>query len=291
MRTLKLSLRQLEIFQRVARKKNISAAADELGISQPQVSRTIAEIEKKLSAEVFFRTPEGLELTPTGKLLLNFAEQTLSLADETERKIADSIGVPACPLHIAVPPGLLGYAVQGIRAFHEEYPELPLRLEVGTLERVLELVTRQQVALGLFAGPEYLLPRGVTNQLVAEQPWALLVPEELLNTPREELPFVLPPEGSLKRRVLESAVGYLPETPHHAVDVRAACALAHVGFAAYLPLACQDTGLKAHPDSPRFNLPVHAVYPEHGRYPVSARAYVRLLSGIEPGTSVFPRLR
>ncbi len=289
MRTLKLSLRQLQIFRQVARRKSVSAAADELGISQPQVSRTLAEIEKKLGTEVFFRTPEGLELTPTGKLLLNFAEQTLSLAGETERAISEKVGVPACPLHVAVPPGLLSYAALGIRAFHEEYPELPIRLEVGTPERVLELVTRQQVALGLFAGPESLLPREVASEEVGEQPWGLLAPESLAETPLPKLPLVLPPEGSLLRRVLEHATGHLPESPHHAADVRAACALATTGFGAYLPLACTEVGLVVHKASPKIVLPIHAVYPEHGRYPVSARAYVRLLSGLKPPITFFPR--
>ena len=289
MRTLKLSLRQLQIFLQVARRGNVSAAADELGISQPQVSRTIAEIEKKLSAPVFFRTPEGLELTPTGKLLLNFAEQTLSLAGETERAISENLGVPACPLHVAAPPGLLGYAIAGIRAFHEEYPELPVRLEVGTPERVLELVTRQHVAVGLFAGPESLLPREVAGEEVGEQVWGLLVPPALAETPPPKLPFVLPPEGSLLRRALEHSMGHLPESPHQAADVRAACALASVGFAAYLPLACTEAGLARHPTSPKIVLPIHAVFPEHGRYPVSARAYVRLLSGLNQPITLFPR--
>jgi len=289
MHTLKLSLRQLQIFRQVARRKSISAAANELGISQPQVSRTISEIEKKLSAEVFFRTPEGLELTPTGKLLLNFAEQTLSLAGETERAIRESVGVPACPLHLAVPPGLVGYAVAGIQAFREEYPELPIRLELGAPERVLELVQRQQVALGLYAGPGNLLPREVLNEPVGEIRWGLLAPRELAERPLGELPLALPPEGSLQRKVLEHVLGRLPESPHHAADVRAACALAHIGFAAYLPIACQDTGLALHVESPSISLAVHAIYPEHGRYPVSARAYLRLLSGISPPMTLFPR--
>lgn len=289
MQTLKLSLRQLQIFRQVARRKSISAAANELGISQPQVSRTISEIEKKLSAKVFFRTPEGIELTPTGKLLLNFAEQTLSLAGETERAIRESVGVPACPLHVAVPPGLVSYAVAGIHAFREEYPDLPIRLEVGPPERVLELVERQQVAVGLYAGPGNLLPREVLNEPVGTVTWGLLVPKTLAKTPLDEIPLALPPEGSLQRRVLEHVLDRVFESPHHAADVRAACALAHIGFGAYLPLACQDTGLVLHPEGPKIPLPVHAIYPEHGRYPVSARAYVRLLSGIAPPMTLFPR--
>ena len=289
MRTLKLSLRQLQIFLEVARQGSVSAAAETLGISQPQVSRTLAEIEKKLSAPVFFRTPEGLELTPTGKLLLNFAEQTLSLAGETERAIQEHLGVPACPLHVAAPPGLLGYAIAGIRAFREEYPELPVRLEVGTPERVLELVARQHVAVGLFAGPEALIPRGIVGEEIHEQAWGLLVPPELAETPLPKLPFVLPPEGSLFRRALEHLVGHLPETPHHAADVRAACALATIGFAAYLPLACTEAGLTPHRKSPEISLPVYAVCPENGRYPVSARAYIRLLSGLKKPITLFPR--
>jgi DNA-binding transcriptional LysR family regulator len=281
MKTLGLNLRQLQVFLRVAELGSISRAAEVLGTSQPQVSRTIADVERRLEAKVFFRTPEGLELTPTGRVLHRFAQQTLSLLYEAEATLGEQSDVPACPLHVGVHPALLEYAMTGVRAFNEEYPDLPIHVEVAGGHTLFEMVHRQQVALGLVVGTSTLFPRDVQNRYLGEQRWALLVPPGDTERPLEELDLVLPPEESWERLVLEDRV----TLPHPRVeaatrDVRAACAMARQGFAAFLPLHCTRTGLEPHPATPPFELEVSAVRPPGGRYPVSVRAYLRLLGSL-----------
>ncbi|WP_457630003.1 LysR family transcriptional regulator [Oceanithermus sp.] len=284
MKTLGLNLRQLQVFVRVVETRSFSRAAEELGVSQPQVSRTIADIERKLRTRLFFRTPAGLELTPTGVVLHRFARQTLDLLYETEVNLDEQAGVPACPLHVGSDAALLNYAVAGVKAFREEYPELPVYLEVAGGYELLELVSRQQVSLGLLVGPGEMLPRNVTGAYLGRQEWGLLVGPDGLETDPAELPLLLPPEGSWERQTLERQVELpQPRVPALARDVRAACALAAEGFAAFLPLRCRETGLVLHAALPPFELEVYAVSPPSGRYPVSARAYLRLLGGLDLG--------
>ncbi|WP_456411188.1 LysR family transcriptional regulator [Oceanithermus sp.] len=282
MKTLGLNLRQLQVFVKVVELGSVSRAAEALGSSQPQVSRTVADIERKLDTKVFFRTPEGLELTPTGRVLYRFAQQTLSLLYETEVSLDEQVDVPACPLFVGVNAAVMSYAMAGARAFHEEYPTLPIHVEVASGHALFEMVQRQQVALGLVVGSSLLFPRDVQNFFLGEQEWALLVPEGQQERPLEELDLILPPEESWEWLVLEERIPLpQPRIQVSARDVRAACALAQEGFAAYLPLHCSRVGLVPHAQQPRFSLEVHAVRPPGGRYPVSARAYMRLLSGLD----------
>ena len=280
MNTLKLSLRQLEVFLKAAELGSVSAAADALGISQPQVSRTLGEIEKKLGTDVFFRTPEGLELTPTGRLLLNFARQTLELASKTEYAIHEQRGVPACPLFVATTPDLLPLASQALAHFQQEYPHLPLHVESQNADAVLDRLTRQRVSIALLSAPNELLPQGLLTHDLGTHPWGLLVPAEHQETPIEKLPVVLPPEGSLEYRTLAHFFDVLPPAIHHASGIAALCALAQTGFAAPLPLTCTSQGLVAHATSRRLEIPRKAVQLERGLHPVSSRAFLRLLKAV-----------
>ena len=58
---------RLRVFERVARLGSFTAAAKELGVSQPAVSQHIAEIEKFTGVKLFDRVRGGIELSPQGR--------------------------------------------------------------------------------------------------------------------------------------------------------------------------------------------------------------------------------
>jgi DNA-binding transcriptional LysR family regulator len=67
----------LETFVRIAERGSISAAARDLGLSQPSVSRQLAELEHRFSAQLARRTTHELSLTPAGLDLLGDARQLI----------------------------------------------------------------------------------------------------------------------------------------------------------------------------------------------------------------------
>jgi LysR family transcriptional regulator of gallate degradation len=69
-----LDLRQLEYFRRVAQRRNISAAAAELNITQPSLTKSIKLLEEDLGVRLFDRLARGVELTDFGQALLRHAE-------------------------------------------------------------------------------------------------------------------------------------------------------------------------------------------------------------------------
>lgn len=73
-----MEIKDLVFFQRVVKANSISKAAEELFISQSQVSRVVSSLEHELGVELFERKGHKLELTPCGKI---FYEDSSSIID------------------------------------------------------------------------------------------------------------------------------------------------------------------------------------------------------------------
>lgn len=83
-----MELRVLRYFLAVAREGNITRAADFLHITQPTLSRQIAQLEEELDVVLFQRDTRSMELTSEGVLLRRRAEEILSMVDKTAQELA-----------------------------------------------------------------------------------------------------------------------------------------------------------------------------------------------------------
>ena len=77
-------LQALTVFIRAAESGSFSRAARELGLTQPSVSRIIAELETRLGVKLFLRTTRQVTLTDAGATFLERARQILTDLDEAE---------------------------------------------------------------------------------------------------------------------------------------------------------------------------------------------------------------
>ena len=64
-----MTLKQIEYFQAVCARGNISAAAEDLFVSRSVVSRAISELEEEFNVQIFLRSKSGVALTEGGKIL------------------------------------------------------------------------------------------------------------------------------------------------------------------------------------------------------------------------------
>ena len=76
-----MTLNQLTYFRTVARTENYRAAAEELYISQPSLSRSIDSLEKELGVILFERSGRGIVLTKSGRLFLEYVNRILEECD------------------------------------------------------------------------------------------------------------------------------------------------------------------------------------------------------------------
>src|SRR5215471_19685478 len=82
----RISLRDLNIFLIVAEKRSMSRAADQLAISQPVVSKTIADMEYVLGVPLLDRNRRGVEPTVYGQALI---KRGFVVFDELRQSVKD----------------------------------------------------------------------------------------------------------------------------------------------------------------------------------------------------------
>jgi DNA-binding transcriptional LysR family regulator len=143
-------LPQIEAFLEVARRQNLSRAAESLFVSQPTLTARLQSLEASLGEQLFVRTRRGMRLTEAGEAFLPYAEHALrALADGRERLAELRRGV-AGRLVLGAPPTVSTYTLPALLAqFSAAHPNVRLAVKTGTSEEVLEMVLHDQVQLGI----------------------------------------------------------------------------------------------------------------------------------------------
>jgi DNA-binding transcriptional LysR family regulator len=126
------SIGDLEIFARVARTGNMSAAGREMGLSPAVVSKRISQLEERIGARLFQRTTRHLMLTETGAGYFKRVVDILGLCEEAEDFISRRNTKPRGLLKVTVPTafGRLHIAPH-LDHFLRRFPEIELDVHVS----------------------------------------------------------------------------------------------------------------------------------------------------------------
>ena len=173
-----MELRILRYFLAVAREENITKAAELLHITQPTLSRQLAQLEEDMGVTLFSRGARKVTLTDEGMLLRRRAEEIVDLADKTEKELTERDelinGV------VSVGCGELA-SVQVIaemfRAFKEKYPAVTYELYAGNADYTNERIEKGLSDIALFLEPVDI-DRYDFIRLGVKERWAVLLPAE-----------------------------------------------------------------------------------------------------------------
>jgi DNA-binding transcriptional LysR family regulator len=146
----RMMLPQIEAFLEVARRQNLSRAAEALFLSQPTLTARLQTLEASLGEQLFVRTRRGMRLTEAGEAFLPYAEHAVAaLADGRERLDELRRGV-AGRLVLGAPPTVSTYTLPALLArFSAAHPRVRLAVKTGTSEDILQMVLHDQVQLGI----------------------------------------------------------------------------------------------------------------------------------------------
>ncbi|GAA1766156.1 LysR family transcriptional regulator [Nocardioides hankookensis] len=92
-----METRELRYFVAVAEESHVGRAAERLGIAQPPLSRAIAQLERRLGADLFVRTPRGVTLTSAGETLLHEGRVALAAVEAAERRTRRTVEAAGRP--------------------------------------------------------------------------------------------------------------------------------------------------------------------------------------------------
>ena len=129
----------MKMFLTALDKGSLSAAARELRVPVPTLSRKVAELENKLGTQLLLRTSRKLTLTESGIAYAHKARQILERLDEAEREAAGEFSAPRGEL-VLTAPLMFGrlHLVPVVSEFLDTYPEVTVR--VALAERTLNLI-------------------------------------------------------------------------------------------------------------------------------------------------------
>ncbi|MEO1204958.1 MAG: LysR family transcriptional regulator [Pseudomonadota bacterium] len=121
------AITDLEIFARVARTGNMSAAGREMGLSPAVVSKRVSLLEERLGARLFQRTTRQLTLTETGEGYFKRVVDILSLVDEAEDFVSRRNTKPRGQLKVTAPTSFSRHHIAPyLREFLTRYPDIEL---------------------------------------------------------------------------------------------------------------------------------------------------------------------
>lgn len=197
--TKNATFRQLATFHAVARLGSVSAAADEMHLTQPAVSLQIASLEESAMTPLLQRTGRGIRLTEAGELLDSYALRILELWREAGEEMATLQGVFSGTLRVGaittaeylLPPMLVTFA--------NEHPQVKLKLQVGNRDEIVRMLSAQEIDLAIMGRPPAELKTVSTP--FAKHPMAFLVsPKHALMKAAQERPVTM--EELSQQRIL-----------------------------------------------------------------------------------------
>ena len=145
-----IQLMQVEGFLEVARRGNVSRAAEALFITQPTLTARLKALERDLGTPLFLRTPHGMRLTDAGRAWIPYAERALRALVDGRDALAQVMTASAGHLMIAAAPAVSTYVLpELLERFVAAHPRVEVSVRTGHSEDVVELVLRDEVQIGL----------------------------------------------------------------------------------------------------------------------------------------------
>lgn len=148
------SPQDLVYFREIAKTKNLSRAAERLGLAQPSLTLAIRRLEAHSKTPLLIRKKTGVELTHAGRTFLQHSERVLR---EWEQLLADtqsSASEVRGRFTIGCHPSVGQYALAGfLPRLVQKHPALELRLVHALSRHITEAVIRHEIDFGIVVNP------------------------------------------------------------------------------------------------------------------------------------------
>ncbi len=149
----RISLRQLQVFEAVARLLSYTRAAEELFLSQPTISMQIKKLESDIELPLTEQIGKKVSLTEAGNALHQASREILDTLGRFEMQINDQKGLRTGQLRLAVVSTANYFAPRLLGKFYQAYPDINVSLEVTNRDHILERMGQNMDDLYLIGKP------------------------------------------------------------------------------------------------------------------------------------------
>lgn len=167
-------LGQIEGFLEVARRGNVSRAAEAMFVTQPTLTARIHSLERELGEPLFARTRRGMRLTDAGRAFLPYAERAIRAVRDGRQALVDARSASAGRLVLGAAPAVSTYVLPALlQRFAGDFPRVEVAVRTGHSEDVLQMLLGEEVQLGLVRA---LRHPDIESIPLYEDPLVLVVP-------------------------------------------------------------------------------------------------------------------
>jgi DNA-binding transcriptional LysR family regulator len=148
-----MSFSDFHLLSVLAQEMNMRKAAERLFVSQPALSQRLQNLEKQWNTKLFIRTQKGLTLTPSGELVIRYANDVLEMGERVKDEIQALDSKVHGTLKIACA-SIVGqnWLPQVLKQFVNKYPHAKISLITGWSSEILKSIYDDEVHIGIIRG-------------------------------------------------------------------------------------------------------------------------------------------
>ena len=206
---LHVTLRQLQVFEAVARHLSFSRAAEELHLTQPAVSMQIRQLEASVGLPLFEQIGKKIFLTEAGNEVYHYSRSIAQQLTEAEAVLSEMKGLRRGRLNISVVSTANYFAPQLLALFCQRNQDVTLSLKVVNREELLHQLASNEMDLGVMGQP----PEGldIVAEPFMENPLVVVAPPSHPLVTERDIPlsrlaqetFIVREQGSGTRSAME----------------------------------------------------------------------------------------
>lgn len=220
------TLRQLKVFESVARHLSYSRAADELCLTQPAVSIQIKTLEGHVGLELFEQLGKKIYLTPGGTELLHHSRAIIQQFREAEDALTQFKGISGGQLNVAVISAGDYFFPRLLVEFARRHPGVKLNLTVHNREQLLAQLANNLTDISVMVRPP--LEMDTINEPFAPHPYVIVAPPNHPLAGKKKIPmsvlkrepFVVREKGSDTWNSMEDGFGEHLKDINIAMEIR-----------------------------------------------------------------------
>ncbi|MGZ3770493.1 MAG: LysR family transcriptional regulator [Bdellovibrio sp.] len=185
------NLEKMRAFEAVVRNGSLVKAANELGVSQPALSRLVSNLEEVSGKKLLDRSRMGCKATPEGRKIVAFFDRLLPMANDLEQKINSHGGVAGVLSLGTFESFAIAWWPEFLNGFYKEFPNLKITIRTADHGHHREKLQQGVLDLVVEACPDQ--HERITSLKVGTDSFGFYAPKIVTN--EESLPLVYVPQA------------------------------------------------------------------------------------------------